>query len=105
MTLTKSSSTFVKYYFPSKEPEGGGSSCYKWKLFAVCLIKADKLVHFSLYLLVGLQTLGNQKQILLFSIVLANPSVFKAMFVLNDLSCPIEVETVASVSAVAAKST
>ena len=54
MTLTKRSSTFVKYYFPCEEPEGGGSSYNKWKLFAVCLInKTDKLLGFSLYLLVG----------------------------------------------------
>lgn len=48
MTLTKRSSTFVKYYFPCEEPEGGGSSFYKSKLFAECLINtADKLTRLS----------------------------------------------------------
>lgn len=72
MILTKRSSTFVKYYFPCKEPEGGGSSYNKWKLFAVCLInKTDKLPGFSLYLLVGSQAFGNHQQIMLFSIIVS----------------------------------
>lgn len=81
MTLTKRSSTIVKYYFPCDEPEGGGSSYNKWKLFAVCLInKTDKLRGFSLYLLVGSQAFGNQLQIMLFSIiVLAFSGLFEAI--------------------------
>lgn len=56
LNLTKRSSTFVKYYFPCEGPEGGGSSYNKWKLLAVCLInKTDKLLSFSLFLLVGSQ--------------------------------------------------
>lgn len=82
MTLTKRSSTFVKYYFPCEKPEGGGSSYNKWKLFAVCLInKADKLPGFSLYLLVGSQAFLaiNRQRIMLFSIiVLAFSSGFEA---------------------------
>lgn len=81
LTLTKRSSTFVKYYFPCEEPEGGGSSYNKWKLFAACLInKTDKLLGFGLYLLVGSQAFGNQQQIMLFSIiVLAFSWVFEAV--------------------------
>ncbi len=70
MTLTKRSRTLVKYYFPREEPEGGGSSYSKWKLFAMCLInKTDKLLGFSLYLLVGSQAFGRHPQIMWFSII------------------------------------
>lgn len=81
ITLTKCIRTFVKYYFPCEEPEGGGSRYNKWKLFAVCLInKTDKLLGFSLYLLVGSQAFGAQQQIMLFSIIaLAFPLVFEAI--------------------------
>lgn len=80
MTSTKRSGTFVKYYFPCEEPEGSGSSYNKWKLFAVCLInKTDKLLGFSLYLLVGSQAFGSHQLIMLFSIiVLAFFWVFEA---------------------------
>lgn len=80
MTLTKRSSTFVKYYFPCEEPEGGGSSYNKWKLFAMCLInKTDKLLGFSLYLLVGSQAFGSHRQLMLYSVVvLASSFVFEA---------------------------
>lgn len=95
MTLTKRSSTFVKYYFPCEEPEGGGSSYNKSKLFAMCLInKTDKLLGFSLYLLVGSQVFGNRQQIMLFSMrVLAFSRVFEATdrFQLRDWQCPVEV--------------
>lgn len=104
MTLTKRSSTFVKYYFPCEEPEGGGSSYNKWKLFVACLInKTGKLLGFGLCLLVGSQAFGNQQQIMLFSIIVLAFSI--GIFSSKAGSARQELNENSSLSAVVAQKT